>query len=245
MSNYKIIVEYTGKNYSGWQIQAGKTTIEGELVRAIVEISGEKVAVVGSGRTDAGVRACGQVANFLLKKSFDPNKLVLALNAHLPNDISIKSAEIVADDFNARFAAKRKTYEYYFYVAASRSSIYDEFALQTKRADITKMQQACKYLVGEHDFSSFVARNSGKTNFVRTIFDAKIEQVGDNLHKFIICGNGFLYNMVRIIMGTLIAVGEGKIAPEDVGKIIDAKDRTKAGKTVSAVGLCLASVEYD
>ena len=245
MNNYKVTIEYLGKNYSGWQIQEGKTTIEGEITRAVKEISGEEAIIVGSGRTDAGVRAIGQVANFKIEKEFEPTKLIMALNNHLPQDISIKSAELVSDDFNARFSAKRKTYEYYFYVSPVRSSIFDEFALQVKRADTSKMQQACKHFVGEHDFSSFVASNSGKTNFVRTIFDAKIECVEGNLHKLIICGNGFLYNMVRIIMGTIILAGEGKIEPSDIAKIIEAKDRTKAGKTVSPVGLCLASVEYE
>ena len=112
-------------------------------------------------------------------------------------------------------------------------------------ADTQKMNAACKYFVGEHDFSSFVAAKSGKTNFVRTVFDCKIEDIGGGMHKLVVCGNGFLYNMVRIIMGTLILAGEGKIAPQDVQKIIDAKDRTKAGKTVSPVGLCLANVEYE
>ena len=244
MKNYKIVVEYLGKNYSGWQIQAGKTTIEGELTRAVKEISGEDAAVVGSGRTDAGVRATGQVANFKIEKDFEPAKLVLALNNHLPEDISVKSAEIVSDDFSARFSAKRKTYEYYFYVSPVRSSIFDQFALQVKKADIEKMKEACKHFVGKHDFSSFVARNSGKTNFEREVYSAKIESLENGLHKFAICGNGFLYNMVRIIMGTIILAGEGKIEPSDVSKIIEAKDRTKAGKTVSPVGLCLASVEY-
>ena len=244
MENYKIIVEYVGKNYSGWQIQDGKETIEGNLLRAIKEISGEETTVYGSGRTDAGVRAAFQVASFCLKKIFGPQKLVLALNAHLPDDISVRSAEIVSDNFNARFSAKKKTYRYYFYISPNRSAIFDQFALQVKRADITKMKDSCKYLVGEKDFQSFVARNSGKTNFVRTIFDAKINHVENELYFFEITGSGFLYNMVRIIMGTLIACGEEKIQPSDVEKIIKAKDRTKAGKTVSPVGLCLANVEY-
>lgn len=244
MKNYKIIISYVGKNYSGWQIQDGKDTIEGRLMSAIKAVSGEDVVVYGSGRTDAGVRAIGQVASFCMQKEFEPSKLVLALNNHLPSDISVLNAQVVADDFNARFSAKTKTYEYYFYVSPYRNAIFDQFALQVKRADIQKMQQACKFLIGEQDFKSFVAQNSGKTNFVRTVHSAQIEQIEGDLHKFIICGNGFLYNMVRIIMGTLIAVGEGKFQPNDVKQIIAAKDRTKAGKTVPAIGLCLAKVEY-
>ncbi|MBQ8468938.1 MAG: tRNA pseudouridine(38-40) synthase TruA [Clostridia bacterium] len=244
MKNYKIVVEYVGKNYSGWQIQDKKNTIEGNLTRAVKEISGEDATVFGSGRTDAGVSAAGQVANFCIEKNFEPQKLVLALNAHLPEDISVKSAEVVDLNFNARFSAKRKTYRYYFYVSPSRSAILDQFALQVKKANIQKMQAACKFLVGTKNFKSFVARNSGKTNFERTIFDAKIVQNGD-LYFFEITGSGFLYNMVRIIMGTLIAVGEEKITPQHVETIIEQQDRTKAGKTVPPVGLVLYGVDYN
>lgn len=244
MKNYKIIVEYNGKNYSGWQQQENKHTIQGELERAIKEVTGETVQVVGSGRTDAGVSAYRQVANFILSKDFGVSKICLALNAHLPEDISVKEAQEVDLSFSARFSAKKKTYHYYFYLSKTRQPIFDGFALQVKKADIQKMQQACEYLIGEHDYESFVARNSGKTNFIRQIFDAKIENVADNLYRFSITGNGFLYNMVRIIVGTLIMIGEGKKAPEDMKQIIDAKDRTVAGKTVPAVGLVLFDVEY-
>lgn len=245
MNNYKIVVQYDGKNYSGWQKQQNKQTIQSELERAIYEISGENVEVVGSGRTDAGVSAMAQVANFIIEKHFDESKLVLALNAHLPQDISVLSAEQVDENFNARFSAKKKTYNYYFYVSNVRNPILDRFALQVKRADVDKMKDACKYLVGKNDYKSFVARNSGKTNFERTIFDANITNVVDNLYYFSITGDGFLYNMVRIIMGTLILVGENKRKPEEIKSIIDSKDRTKAGKTVSPVGLILTVVNYN
>ena len=245
MNNYKIVVQYDGKNYSGWQKQDDKQTIQAELERAVHEISGESVEVVGSGRTDAGVSALAQVANFVLEKQFDTKKIVLALNAHLPQDIAVVNAEKVDESFNARFSAKKKTYNYYFYVSCARNPILDRFALQLKSADVDKMKEACQYLVGKNDYKCFVARNSGKTNFIRTIYKADITRVNDNLYCFSITGDGFLYNMVRIIMGTLILVGENKRKPADIKDIIESKDRTKAGKTVSAVGLMLKEVNYN
>ncbi len=244
MKNYKIVVEYNGKNYSGWQIQEGKVTIQGELERAVFEVTGETTQVVGSGRTDAGVSAKAQVANFLINKEMNLNKFALALNAHLPDDIAVRQVEFVDEDFSARFSSKKKTYNYYFYVSNIRHPLYDNYALQVKKSDVENMKKACKYLIGEHDYSSFVARNSGKTNFVRTIYEASIEHVEEDLYCFSVTGSGFLYNMVRIIMGTLIMIGEGKKTPEDMQKIINAKNRTIAGKTVGSVGLVLKDVKY-
>lgn len=244
MKNYKIIVQYNGANYSGWQVQENKSTIQGCLQQAIFNVTQENVEVVGSGRTDAGVSAIAQTANFFLEQDFEPNKLGRAINAHLPADIAVQSVEIVDNNFNSRFNAKSKTYNYYFYVSGARKPLYDSFALQVKQANIADMQSACAHIIGTKNFKSFVARNSGKTNFERTVFECKIEQVQDCLYRLVICGNGFLYNMVRIIMGTLILIGEGKRKSGAMADIILAQDRTKAGKTVEPVGLVLSSVEY-
>ena len=244
MTNYKIVVQYNGTNYSGWQIQQNKTTIQGCLKQAIFNVTAQEVEVIGSGRTDAGVSAVAQVANFTLNTYFEPDKLGRAINAHLPADIAVQSVEVVSDEFNSRFNAKSKTYHYYFYVSNNRKPVYDGFALQVKQANVADMQNACEHILGTHNFRSFVARNSGKTNFERTVFIAKIEQVEGCLYRLVITGNGFLYNMVRIIMGTLILVGEGKRKPGAMADIILAKDRTKAGKTVEPVGLVLYKVEY-
>lgn len=244
MANYKIIVQYNGTNYSGWQVQEGKATIQGCLQQSIFNVTKENVEVIGSGRTDAGVSAVGQVANFVLNQDFEPNKLGRAINAHLPVDIAVQSAEVVSDSFNSRFSAKNKTYHYYFYVSNNRMPLYDTFALQVKNANVQDMIDACEHIVGTHNFKSFVARNSGKTNFERTVYQAKIEQVDGCLYRLVISGNGFLYNMVRIIMGTLILVGEGKRKPSTMADIIRAQDRAKAGKTVEPVGLVLYNVEY-
>lgn len=245
MSKFKIIVEYLGENYSGWQIQEGKKTIQGEITSAIKSVTGEDVVVSGSGRTDAGVSANAQVASFSISKDITAERLLKALNAKLPNDIAVKSAQIVPADFDARFSAKTKTYNYYFYINQIRSPLKDRFALQVPYADVRLMNDACRYLVGTFDFKSFVARNSGKNNFVRTIYSASVEHIYGDLYVFKICGNGFLYNMVRIIVGTLVSVGQGKLKPTDMATIIAARDRTKAGKTVPAVGLMLSSVEYN
>lgn len=244
MKNYKMIVQYNGKNYSGWQVQENKQTIQGCLEQAIFDVTAEKVAVMGSGRTDAGVSAIGQVANFFLEQEFEPNKLGRAINAHLPQDIAVLSVEIAPDGFNSRFCAKTKTYNYYFYVSQTRKPLLDNFALQIKNANVQDMQSACEYIVGTHNFRSFVARNSGKTSFERSVYECKVENVSNDLYRLVISGNGFLYNMVRIIMGTLILVGEGKRKPSAMADIILAQDRTKAGKTVDPVGLVLQKVEY-
>lgn len=244
MANIKIIVQYNGRNYSGWQVQENKATIQGNLQTAIFACTGETVEVIGSGRTDAGVGAFAQVANFVLSQDFEPGKLARAINAHLPADISVLSAEVVDDSFNARFSAKSKTYHYYFYVSRNRKALFDEFALQIKQASVLDMQEACKHIVGTHNFRSFVARNSGKNNFERTVLSAKIVDLGDDLFRLEISGTGFLYNMVRIIMGTLILIGEGKRKPDAMRDIILAQDRTKAGKTVDPIGLKLYRVEY-
>ncbi len=245
MQNYKLQVMYNGKNYSGWQIQDGKSTIEGCLTRAIKDFSGQDVVVVGSGRTDAGVSAFAQVANVKLQKQMPEQKLMHAINSHLPADIRVTGVQKVDGNFNARFSAKVKTYHYYFYTSLVNQPLLDAFALKTRQnLDIKSIKKACKYLVGTKNFKSFVAARSGKTNFERTITSAKIQKVGKNLYRLSISGTGFLYNMVRIIMGTLIMVGEGKRTPADFKAIIAAQDRTKAGKTVPPTGLILYNVKY-
>lgn len=242
----KLTVEYDGTNFSGYQIQPGKRTIQGEIENALEKLYGEKVVTFASGRTDAGVHALGAVLHFDPPKTLKNPKIQESINAHLPEDVRVVSLEKTDDSFDARFSAKKKTYVYKFYLSKFEHPLQRNRALQVDdRVDVEKMNQACQYLIGEHDFQSFVARKSGKTNFVRTIFDAKIERLSENEYQFKITGNGFLYNMVRIIMGTLINVGLSKIQVSDMEKIIQAKDRTKAGKTVKSGGLYLLEVVYE
>lgn len=238
-------ITYDGTNFCGWQKQPNKRSVQEEIEFAIFGATGCKVALFSSGRTDAGVHALGQIAHFEIDKQINVSQLVACLNAYLPSDVKIINAWIAQENFDARYTAKQKTYIYRFY--ASRF----EYPLKIGRelrvndyVNINAMRKTLPYLIGTKDFRSFVARKSGKTDFVRTIIDAKINQLSDFEFEFEITGNGFLYNMVRIIMGTLLLVGYGKREPEDVEKIIEKKDRTLAGKTMPAFALYLKEVKY-
>ena len=245
MQRIKLVMEYVGTDFSGFQVQPGKRTVQGEVEKILSTLVGEKVKIYASGRTDAGVHSLGQVAHFDTEREIDEKFLQHKLNEELPSDISISSVEKVGDEFDSRFSVKKKTYVYKFYLSRYERANFIGRALRVNdNISVQKMQEACQYLIGTHDFSSFVARKSGKTDFVRTIYDAKITDVGSGLYEFEISGNGFLYNMVRIIMGTLIDIGSGRKEPEDIKFIINGKNRSLAGKTVLAHGLYMKSVDY-
>ena len=244
MARYKLTLEYDGTNFAGYQVQPSKRTVQSELEKALFNIYGERVATFASGRTDAGVHALGAVVHFDSPKPIK-NNIQDAINSFLPCDLKVVKVQQVDDNFDARFSTKKKTYGYKFYLSRYERPLFENKALRVNdNIDVEKMKQACKYLIGKHDFTSFVARKSCKTDFVREIYDAEIVKTGTEEYIFKISGNGFLYNMVRIIMGTLLFVGSGKFAPEDVKKVIDAKDRRLAGNTVPPYGLYLLSVEY-
>ncbi len=246
MIRVKLIISYDGKNFNGFQVQPEKRTIQEELEKTLTFLLKENIKIYASGRTDAGVSALAQVCHFDTEAKVNEKKFLASLNALLPEDVRVSAVKIVGADFDSRYNAKRKTYMYFFYVSAFTHPIFDERAVRVNDyANLEKMMQACKYFIGTHNFKAFVSRKSGKTNFVRTIFDAKIIDVGGGLYAFEIVGDGFLYNMVRIIFGTLVEVGYGKLAPEDILRIIDGQDRSKAGKTMPAKALILKSVEYD
>ena len=242
----KLVIEYDGTNYSGWQKQDGVKTIEGELEKVLSKVVQKPVVLYASGRTDAGVSAKAQVAHFEVADDFvfDKFSFLGSVNFFLPSDILVKTAEIVSDEFDARFTVKKKTYRYYFYISRFERPLYQKYLRVNDNADVKLMNDACKFLIGEHDFKSFVARKSGKTNFIRTIYDAKILDFTDDLYALEITGNGFLYNMVRIIMGTLIKIGTKKLNPSIMADIINEKCRADAGKTVSGLPLILYSVDY-
>lgn len=245
MERIKLTIEYDGTNFSGYQVQPGKRTIQGEIEKALEKIYQQKVETFASGRTDAGVHAYGAVLHFDPPKELKNPKIQESINAYLPEDVKVINLEKVDESFDARFSSKKKTYVYKFYLSKFERPLLRNYALMVDdRVDVEKMKQACKYLVGERDYRSFVARKSGKTNFVRTIYSADIEKIAENEYQFKISGNGFLYNMVRIIMGTLINIGLSRNQVSDMEKIIGAKDRTKAGKTVKSCGLYLLSVDY-
>ena len=245
MQRIKLVMEYVGTGFSGFQIQPGKRTVQGEVEKLLTELVGEKVKIYASGRTDAGVHSLGQVAHFDTDKEIDVRFLQHKLNEGLSNDITINSIEKVTSDFDSRFSVKKKTYVYKFYLSRYERANFVNRALRVNdNVDVNKMREACKYLIGTHDFSSFVARKSGKTDFVRTIYDAKITDMGAGLFEFEISGNGFLYNMVRIIVGTLNDIGSGRKSPQDKQKVNEGKYRSLAGKTVLAHGLYMKSVDY-
>ena len=245
MRNIKLIIEYDGKDYNGWQKQPNKLNIQGEIERAIEEITGEKVDLIASGRTDAGVHALAQVANFKIEKNIPIEKIPYALNSKLKKSIRIKEAEEVEEKFHSRYTCKRKTYRYIINNSIQGTAIYRNLQYHfPEKLDERKMDEAVKYLIGEHDFKSFKASGTSSKSSVRTIYDAKVTKDAEII-TIELTGNGFLYNMVRIIAGTLVDVGIGKIEPKDVEKILLAKDRLKAGKTLPPTGLYLVSVKYE
>lgn len=245
MRNIKITIEYDGKDFNGWQKQPDKLNIQGEIERAIEIITGEKVNLIGSGRTDAGVNALNQVANFKIESKIPIEKIPYALNSQLKRSIRVKSAEEVDDRFNSRYNAKKKTYIYTINNSEQGSAIYRYMQYHYPiKLDEIKMNEAIKYFIGEHDFKAFKASGTSSKSSVRTIYEAEVIRDAEII-KIILTGNGFLYNMVRIIAGTLVEAGEGKIKPEEVKNIIESKDRKKAGKTLPPTGLCLYNVEYE
>ena len=233
------------KTLIGWQKQPNKLNIQGEIERAIQIVTGEEVELIGSGRTDAGVHAFGQVANFKTNSEIPIEKIPIAINSQLKKSIVVKEAEEVDERFHSRYNAKKKTYRYVINNSKNGTAIYRnlEYCFPIK-LDINKMKKAAKYFEGEHDFSGFKASGTSNKNSVRTIYCAEVFSEGE---KIIIqlTGNGFLYNMVRIIAGTLLEVGAGKISVNDIPKIIESKDRKQAGKTLPAYGLYLVKVEYE
>lgn len=247
-------VAYDGTNYHGWQLQPNAATIEGELNRALCVLTGEEIVVTGASRTDAGVHALGNVAVFDTTSRIPAEKFSYALNQRLPEDIVIQSSRQVADDFHPRHCDCRKTYEYdilnrTFPLPAYRNTAY--FLYGT--LNIEAMRRACQAFLGEHDFASFCAAGAQVQTTVRTIYSLEVEcrplteanaGSADQLLTIRVKGNGFLYNMVRIIAGTLVEVGRGHIKPEEVAGIIAAKDRAKAGPTAPARGLRLVEIEY-
>ena len=245
MRNIKLLIEYDGKEFNGWQKQPNKLNIQGTIEKAIETITKEKVDLIASGRTDAGVHALGQVANFKTNSNIPIDKFAIAINSNLKKSIIIKSAEEVDERFHSRLSCKKKTYRYIINNSKYGTAIYRNLETCIKeKLDIEKMKEAIKYFEGEHDFKAFKASGTSSKSSVRTIYKAEvIEKENDRIY-IELTGNGFLYNMVRIIVGTLVEVGIGRIKPEDIKKIIESKDRKNAGKTLPPQGLYLLKVDY-
>ena len=219
MRNIKLVIEYDGKEFNGWQKQPNKLNVQGEIERAIKQITGEEVDLTASGRTDAGVHALGQVANFKTNSNIPIEKIPIALNSNLKKSIVIKSAQEVEERFHSRLNCKRKTYRYIINNSRYGTAIYRnlETHIPTK-LNIQKMQEAVKYFEGEHDFKAFKASGTSSKSSVRTIYNAKVIDAGNERIYIELTGSGFLYNMVRIISGTLVEVGLGKIEPKEIKK---------------------------
>lgn len=244
MRNIKLVIEYDGKSFNGWQSQPTKLNIQGEIEKAIYEITKEEVKLIASGRTDAGVHSLGQVANFKTESNIPVEKFAKAINSKLKKSIVIKSAEEVDEDFHSRYSVKSKTYRYIINNSENGSAIYRDLEYHFPfELDVKKMNEAVKYFEGEHDFKGFKASGTSSKSSVRTIYEGRVYKENDRV-IIELTGSGFLYNMVRIISGTLLDVGLGKIKPEDIPEIIEAKDRKKAGKTLPAKGLYLVKVDY-
>lgn len=244
MKRVKLTVAYDGTNYHGWQVQDNGITIESELNRCLSELLGERIRVIGASRTDAGVHALCNVAVFDTESRMPAEKVSYALNQRLPEDIRVRKSEEVEADWHPRRCESRKTYEYRIYRG--------EFPMPVKRLysyftyhdlDVESMRQGAAFLEGEHDFRSFCQTGSQAESTVRTVYSVEVEEQGDEL-VIRVCGNGFLYNMVRIIAGTLLEVGRGRRRPEELAAVLQAADRSAAGPTAPAHGLTLVKYEF-
>lgn len=245
MRNIKLTIEYDGREFNGWQKQPTKSNIQGTIEKAIEEITGENVELNASGRTDAGVHALGQVANFKTNSNIQIEKMAIAINSKLKKSIVIKKAEEVEENFHSRLSCKKKTYRYIINNSYEGTAIYRYLETHIpNKLNFDKMKEAIKYFEGEHDFKAFKASGTSSKSSVRTIYKADIFKKDDRIY-IELTGNGFLYNMVRIIAGTLVDVGIEKIKPEDIRNIIDEGNREKAGKTLPPNGLYLVNVEYE
>lgn len=244
MKRVKLVVAYDGTNYRGWQVQNNGTTIESMLNRAISSLTGEDIHVMGSSRTDSGVHAMGNVAVFDTEARMAADKFSYALNQRLPEDIRIQNSCEVSSDFHPRYQKTVKTYEYRI---LNREFPLPAYRLNThftyRPLDVPRMQEAARYLEGEHDFQSFCAAGAQVKTTVRTIHELTVTKEGD-LIVIRVTGNGFLYNMVRIIAGTLMKVGMGEWEPERMTEILEGRDRKLAGPTAPAKGLTLMEIHF-
>ncbi len=244
MKNVKLLIEYDGTNYNGWQRQTNGIGIQQVIEDSIKKLTGEDVIVNGSSRTDAGVHARGFVANFNTNATVPAANYKYALKGKLPDDIVILESEEVPEDFHARYSSKGKTYSYTILNRAQPSALLRNYVYHVKyKLDINAMKEACKAFIGTHDFKGFKSPGSSVKTSVRTIYDLHIENQGDEI-KIFVSGDGFLYNMVRIIVGTLVLVGRGKIKPNEIEEIIRSGDRKRAGKCAPPTGLYLEKVFY-
>ena len=245
MRNIKLLIEYDGTNYLGWQVQLKGSTVQGVLEEKLGLLTGEPTRLFGSGRTDSGVHAFGQVAHFKTRSQMDIRTMQKALNSLLPPDIVIQKLEEADDDFHARKYSKSKVYEYRILNRNLRSAFQRGYVWYIpQKLNLKEMKKATQSLVGEHDFSAFRTVGSPTRTAVRRVIRAEWKRQRDGSIRFEIEANGFLKQMVRSIIGTLVEIGRGRMNAADFGKILESRDRRKAGPTAPAQGLFLKEVKY-
>lgn len=244
--NFKITLAYDGTRYSGWQKQGNTgNTIQGKLEKVLSAMFGTAVEVQGSGRTDAGVHAAAQTANFKMDTKASPTEICRYLRAYLPQDIGVLSVEEVDARFHARLSAKRKTYRYRIWNSDVPNVFERKYLyLCPEKLDTAAMEACVPYFLGTHDFRAFCSNPDLKKSSVRTIYEMRLERLGPEL-RLTVTGSGFLYNMVRLIAGTLLEVGRGHLRPEEIPEILESQDRRRAGPMAPACGLCMMEVEYE
>lgn len=246
MKNYKIIIQYDGTRYKGWQVQKStEMTIQGKLQSILKEMTGKEIEVIGSGRTDAGVHAIGQVANFHMPDHFKAEKIIEYLNHYLPMDIAVIDIEEVDERFHARFNAIEKTYMYRIHTSTIPNVFERKYVYNyTENLNIEAMKEAAKFFLGTHDYRAFCGNKKMKKSTIRTVIAIDIEETDSEI-QISYTGDGFLQQMIRIMTGTLIEVGNGTKQPEEIEKILENRERQNAGYTVPADGLVLKTVKYN
>lgn len=243
--NYKMIIAYDGSRYYGWEHQPNtELTIQGKLENVLSVMTGKEIEVIGAGRTDAGVHAKGMVANAHMDTDMSEQEICDYMNRYLPEDICVREVRVASDRFHSRYNAMGKTYCYTCYIGDLKPVFNRKYVyIPDKKPDVELMKKAATYLVGEHDFKSFCGNPKMKKSTVREIYDIDISVSGSYLN-LTYHGSGFLQYMIRILSGTLLEVGIGKRSPESMNELIELKDRSKAGFTAPAKGLCLIKVDY-
>lgn len=242
--NIKLVIEYDGTRYAGWQIQRGRPTVQQQIVDAIHRVTNEKVTLYGASRTDAGVHAVGQVANFHTRSKILTERFPHAINFYLPEDIAVRSAEEVPAEFHAQFDARGKTYRYTVLNAWTPRPLVRTTTYHVRGPlEVSLMRRAARAFIGRHDFRAFGTEAGRRKTTVRTVRHFKIWRDGELLF-FEVNGDGFLYNMVRAMVGTLLRVGQGKLPPREVARILREADRVSVGPIVPPHGLCLMEVQY-
>lgn len=246
VKNFKITIEYDGTKYQGWQRQVStENTIQGKLEALLTKMCDAPVEIQGAGRTDAGVHALAQVASFRIETDKSATEVMQYMNQYLPQDISVTSCKEAGDRFHARLNARGKHYRYSVWNSPKKPVFQHKYTHQVpEKLDIPAIEKAISYLIGTHDFQSFTSTKRGKKSTVRTVDSITMETKGDEL-LFHFKGDGFLYHMVRIMMGTLVEVGLGIRRAEDIPDVLEACDRSKAGHLIPAKGLTLVEVTYD